>query len=143
MRSIFGFFLVAAACYHCSAKELLLPACNRGYILPDSLPGKARGNFQGSPAITAPFQGKKLFCSTDSKATYEVIIKGNRVVIAMDSTRITGLFKGDKLFTNDPSEIEYRHFSHAYFGKYYVIGTDYFSVLNPENGEYSYFMLCK
>lgn len=61
------------------------------------------------------------------------------MLIVTGKTKITGTFKKDKLFTNDPEEIEYRKFA----GKYYVIGADYFSILNSENGEYRYYTLCK
>ncbi len=92
---------------------------------------------------TSPFQGKRIFCSVDGTAKFIVTIKGNNVLIVNDRTKVTGLFKKDKLFTDDPGEIEYRRYSHEYFGKYYAIGTDYFSVLNAENGEYRYYTLCK
>ena len=91
-----------------------------------------------------PFQGKKTFCSADNDAKYFVTIKGNNVVIVIGNIKITGLYKKDKLFTNDPDEIEYRKFAPKNnYGKYYVIGIDYFSILNSENSEYRYFTLCK
>ena len=92
---------------------------------------------------TVPFQGKRMFCSTDSKARYAITITHDSVFIASDRIKIKGVFKKNKLFTNDPREIEYSRFSHAHEGKYFVIGTDYFSILNSENGEYSYYTLCK
>jgi hypothetical protein len=111
----------------------------------DSMVVKSKIKFlQKKPKSSAPFQGKRIFCSADSKAKYLVTIKRNSVLIVIDNTKVTGLFKKDKLFTNDPEEIEYRRFSGKYnFGKFYVIGVDYFSVLNPENGEYRYYTLCK
>lgn len=91
-----------------------------------------------------PFQGKRRFCSNESKMTYNVRINGNNVVISYEKIKIKGVFKNGLLFTNDPQEIEYRRNSgKTNYGKYYVIGTDYFSVLNPENGEYFYHQLCK
>ena len=84
-----------------------------------------------------------MFCSADSKAKYIITITDDSVLIAIDRIKIKGVFKKDKLFTNDPREVEYRRFSHACYGKYFVIGTDYFSILNSENGEYRYYTLCK
>jgi len=110
----------------------------------DSIPAKNKINLQKKPKSNAPFQGKRIFCSSDREAKYLVTIKGNSVLIVIDNIKVTGLFKKDKLFTNDPEEIEYRRFSGKYnYGKFYVIGVDYFSVLNPENGEYRYYTLCK
>ncbi|MEO6289538.1 MAG: hypothetical protein ABIO76_06440 [Ginsengibacter sp.] len=94
--------------------------------------------------IYAPFQGKKAFCAYGSESKYIVTIKGNNVLIVTGKIKITGTFKKDKLFTHDPEEIEYRKFAGKYnYGKYYVIGADYFSILNSENGEYRYYTLCK
>jgi len=91
-----------------------------------------------------PFQGIRHFCSDESKMTYYVEIKGNTVFISYENIKITGAYKNGLLITNDSKEIEYRHNAGKYnYGKYYVIGTDYFSVLNPENGEYFYYQLCK
>lgn len=91
-----------------------------------------------------PFQGKRFFCSSESKMTYHVEISGNNVVISYEKIKIKGVFRNGLLFTNDPEEIEYRRNSRKYnYGKYYVIGVDYFSVLNPENGEYFYYQLCR
>ena len=110
----------------------------------DSIPAKNKINLQKKPKSNAPFKGKRIFCSSDREAKYLVTIKGNSVLIVIDNIKVTGLFKKDKLFTNDPEEIEYRRFSGKYnYGKFYVIGVDYFSVLNPENGEYRYYTLCK
>jgi hypothetical protein len=76
--------------------------------------------------------------------TYDVEIKGNNVVISYEKIKIKGVFKNGLLITNDPEEMEYRHNAGKYnYGKYYVIETDYFSVLNSENGEYFYHQLFK
>ncbi len=108
----------------------------------DSSPIK-KINTQNKAAIYAPFQGKKTFCAYGSESKYIVTIKGNNVLIVTGKIKITGTFKKDKLFTNDPEEIEYRKFAGKYnYGKYYVIGADYFSILNSENGEYRYYTLC-
>ncbi len=99
---------------------------------------------QNKVTIYAPFQGKKAFCAYGSESKYFVTIKGNNVLIVTGKVKITGAFKKNKLFTNDPEEIEYGKFAGKYnYGKYYVIGTDYFSILNSENGEYRYYTLCK
>jgi hypothetical protein len=112
-------------------------------VFVDSLPVK-KIITQNKVTIYAPFQGKKAFCAYGSKSKYFVTINGNNVVIVTGKTKITGAFKKDKLFTNDPEEIEYRKFAGKYnYGKYYVIDTDYFSILNSENGEYRYYTLCK
>ncbi|MEP7231635.1 MAG: hypothetical protein ABI691_15345 [Ginsengibacter sp.] len=109
----------------------------------DSPPAK-KINTQNKATIYAPFQGKKAFCAYGSESKYFVAIKGNNVLIVNGKTKITGAFKKDKLFTNDPEEIEYRKLAGKYnYGKYYVIGADYFSILNSENGEYRYYTLCK
>jgi hypothetical protein len=100
--------------------------------------------YKQTKAFKPPFQGKRRFCSTGSKQVYNVEIKGNDVMITYDKIKIKGVFKNGLLFTNDPEEVEYRHNAGKYnYGKYYVIGADYFSVLNSENGEYSYHQLCK
>src|ERR1051325_6890680 len=84
------------------------------------------------------------FCLYGSESKYMVTIRGSKVLIISDKTKIRGVYKGDKLLTNGAGEIEYRKLAGKYnYGKYYVIGSDYFSVLNPENGEYRYYMLCK
>ncbi len=107
-------------------------------------PGVKKINTQNKITISAPFQGKKAFCAYGSESKYIVTIKGNNVLIVTGKSKITGAFKKDKLFTNDPGEIRYRKFAGKYnYGKYYVIGADYFSVLNSENGEYRYYTLCK
>lgn len=112
-------------------------------VFVDSPPVK-KINTQNKITIYAPFEGKKAFCAYGSESKYIVTIKGNNVLIVTGKTKITGAFKKDKLFTNDPQEIEYRKFAGKYnYGKYYVIGADYFSILNSENGEYRYYTLCK
>jgi hypothetical protein len=99
---------------------------------------------QETKIFKPPFQGKRHFCSAETKMTYDVEIKGNNVVISYEKIKIKGVFKNGLLITNDPEEIEYRHNAgKCNYGKYYVIGTDYFSVLNSENGEYFYHQLCK
>jgi hypothetical protein len=100
--------------------------------------------YQKTKIVKPPFQGKRHFCSEESKQVYVVEIKRNNVVISYEKIKIKGVYKNGLLFTNDPEEIEYRHNAGIYnYGKYYVIGTDYFSILNPENGEYFYHQLCK
>lgn len=112
-------------------------------ILVDSTPAN-RNNIQKKLIFASPFQGEKIFCAYGNKSKYIVTITGNNVLIVSDKAKIKGVFKRDKLFTNDPEEIEYRKIARKYnYGKYYVISTDYFSVLNAENGEYSYYTLCK
>lgn len=99
---------------------------------------------QKTNTFKPPFQGERRFCSNESNMTYDVKIAGNNVIISYEKIKIKGVFKNGLLFTNDPKEIEYRHNAGKYnYGKYYVIGTDYFSVLNSENGEYFYHQLCK
>ncbi len=91
-----------------------------------------------------PFQGKRHFCSYETSMTYDVEINGNSVIISSEKIKIKGVYKNGFLFTNDPDEIAYTHNAGKYnYGKYYVIGTDYFSKLNAENGEYFYYQLCK
>ncbi|MEP7233321.1 MAG: hypothetical protein ABI691_23885 [Ginsengibacter sp.] len=94
----------------------------------------------------APFQGKKVFCSTDHEEKAFVTIKGNAVNVIIGKKKITGTYKSNKiLLTNDPGEIEYRKTAGKYhYGTFYVIATDYVSILEPENGEYPYtYELCK
>ncbi len=55
-----------------------------------------------------PFQGKRHFCSDESKMTYDVEIKGNKVIISYPKFKATGYFKNGLVFTNDPKEVEYR-----------------------------------
>ena len=120
---------------------LLLFTCN--YTFAFAQHGKTLQH-QKIKIFKPPFQGKRHFCSEESKQVYDVEIKGNNVVISYEKIKIKGVFKNRLLFTNDPEEIEYRHSAGKYnYGKYYVIGTDYFSILNPENGEYFYHQLCK
>jgi hypothetical protein len=103
-----------------------------------------RSVIQKHKTFDPPFQGKKTFCSYGSKAKYIVIVKANNVVITSGKKQYKGVFKAGKLFTNDPEEIEYRKYAGKYnYGKFYVLGTDYFSVLNAENGEYSYYTVCR
>ncbi|MGN6601478.1 MAG: hypothetical protein ACTHK8_03450 [Ginsengibacter sp.] len=98
------------------------------------------GELQKKKIVKPPFEGKRHFCSAESNMTYDVEIKGNKVVISYEKIKIKGIFKNGLLFTNDPQEIEYRRIAgQTNYGKYYVIGTDYFSVLNPENSEYFYY----
>jgi hypothetical protein len=74
----------------------------------------------------------------------DVEISENNVVISNEKIKIKGVFKNGLLLTNDPEEIEYRRNSgKTNYGKYYVIGANYFSVLNSENGKYFYYQLCK
>ena len=110
----------------------------------DSFQSKSKTQVHKKIKSNGPFQGKKVFCSADSDAKFSVTITGNKVLIVMDNKKITGVYKKDKLFTNDPEELEYRKFAPKNnYGKFYVIATDYFSVLNSENSEYRYFTLCK
>ncbi len=98
------------------------------------------------PHYFAPFQGKKVFCSTDHAEKAFVAIKGNAVNIIIGNKKITGTYKSDKiLLTNDPGEIEYRKTAAKYhYGTYYVIAKDFVSILEPENGEYPYtYEFCK
>ncbi len=94
----------------------------------------------------APFQGKKVFCSTTQNEKAFITIKGNQVNIVIGNKKITGIYKSRKiLLTNDPAEIEYRKSAGKYhYGTYYVIEKNYVSILEPENGEYPYtYELCK
>jgi hypothetical protein len=129
-------FLILIACFNISKSAAI------NYS--DSIPVKHKINIQKKNKSTSPFQGKKIFCSADNDAKYTVTIKGNNVLIVIDNKRITGVYKKDKLFTNDPEELEYRKLAPKNnYGKFYVVATDYFSVLNLENSEYRYFTLCK
>lgn len=97
------------------------------------------------PKVYAPFQGKKVFCSTEYKQKVFVTINGNNVNIVIGKKKMTGIYKkSEVLLTNDPKEIEYRKNAPGkyHYGSYYVIGKDYFSVLLGENGEYSYYSQC-
>ena len=137
MKKDFILFLILISCYNISKSA---PAINYS----DSIPVKHKITIQKKINSTSPFQGKKFFCSADSDAKFAVTIKGNNVLIVIDNKRITGVYKKDKLFTNDPEEIAYRKFApRNNYGKFYVIANDYFSVLNSENSEYRYFSLCK
>jgi|SRR6185312_732317 len=94
----------------------------------------------------APFQGKKFFCSTRHSEKALVSISGNQVTIVIGKRKIIGNYKSTKiLLTNDPEEIAYRKTAGKYhYGTYYVVQKDYFSILEPENGEYAYtYELCK
>ena len=143
MKKGFFFFLILFVCCHTSKSANLF---NDFYIniSIDSAHPKTKIQIHKKIKSNTPFQGKRVFCSADSDAKYAVTIKGNNVLIITDNKKITGLYKKDKLFTNDPEEIEYRKFAPKNnYGKFYVIATDYFSILNPENSEYRYFTLCK
>ncbi len=120
---------------------LLLFSCHYAFVFAQH---NKTSQHQKTKIFKPPFQGKRHFCSAERKMTYDVEIKGNNVVISYEKIKITGVFKNGLLITNDPEEIKYRHNAGKYnYGKYYVIGTNYFSVLNPENGEYFYHQLCK
>lgn len=120
---------------------LLLFTCNGTFAFAQH---NNRVQHQNSKIFKPPFQGKRRFCSSESKMTYDVEINRNNVVISYEKIKIKGVFKNGLLLTNDPEEVEYRRNSgKSNYGKYYVIGADYFSVLNPENGEYFYHQLCK
>ena len=82
------------------------------------------------PHYFAPFQGKKVFCSTENNEKAFVTIKGNQVNIIIGNRKITGTYKSNKiLLTNDASEIEYRKNAGKYhYGTYYVIAKDYLSI---------------
>jgi hypothetical protein len=105
----------------------------------------SNGYFQ-KPHFFAPFQGKKVFCSTEHSEKVLVSITGNQVTIVIGKRKIIGNYKSTKiLLTNDPEEISYRKTAGKYhYGTYYVIQNDYLSILEPENGEYAYtYELCK
>jgi hypothetical protein len=142
MKIRFVFFLVFLGCF-CISKSGLIYKCIPLFTGMDFLSVHGRTAAQKKSKGAIPFQGKKMFCSADSRAKYIITITNDSVLIAIDRIKIKGVLKKDKLFTDDPREVEYRRFSHAYYGKYFVIGTDYFSILNSENGEYSYYTLCK
>lgn len=94
--------------------------------------------------FAAPFQGVRTFCPFDHGSKVVITIHGNNALIISDKKRVKGVFKKDKFFSNDPDEIAYRRVAGEYnYGKYYVIDTSYFSILNVENGEYSYYKLCE
>lgn len=100
--------------------------------------------YQNRKAFIPPFQGKRHFCSDESKQEYYVTIKGNDVIIAYATVKIRGTFKKGLLFTNDKNEMEYNRYAGKHnYGKYYILKADYFSVLNGENGEYFYYSVCK
>lgn len=143
MKKYLYLFLILLICSYVSKSEILIFHPGSLKLLVDSTPAN-RNNIQKKLIFTSPFQGTKIFCKYGSKSKYIVSITGNNVLIVSDKAKIKGVFKRDKLFTNDPEEIEYRKIAGKYnYGKYYVIGTDYFCVLNVENGEYSYYTLCK
>jgi hypothetical protein len=55
-------------------------------------------------------------------------------------------FQGKRTFCSSGSDARYAYRKFApknNYGKFYVITTDHFNVLNPENGEYMYFASCK
>jgi hypothetical protein len=123
---------------------LLLFLFSYGYSFPFDKNHYQISQYQKTKIFKPPFQGKRRFCSTESKQVYDVEIIGNNVVISYEKIKLKSVFKKGLLFTNDPKETEYRHNAGKYnYGKYYVLGPDYFSILNPENGEYFYHQLCK
>ena len=135
MKKDFALLLIFIVCFDVSK------SADMNYS--DSIQAKHKSNVQKTIYLTSPFQGKRIFCSADSDAKFAITIKGNNVLIVIDNKRITGVYKKDKLFTNDPEEIQYRKSAPKNnYGKFYVIATDYFSVLNTENSEYQYFRLC-
>jgi hypothetical protein len=122
---------------------LLLFTCNYSFAV-DKTHNHKKLQDEKTKVSKPPFQGKRHFCSNESNIIYDVEIKGNNVIISYGKIKIKGIFKNRLLFTNDPDEVEYRHNAGRYnYGKYYVIGKDYFSKLNSENGEYFYYQLCK
>ena len=143
MKKGFLFFFILIVCGYTSKSAYLYNHNSLNFLI-DSIPAKNKNGIKKIIKITAPFQGKRTFCSAESDTKYSVTIKGNNVLIIVDNKKITGVYKKDKLFTNDAGEIEYRKFAPKNnYGKFYVIATDFFSVLNAENSEYSYFTVCK
>jgi predicted amidohydrolase len=141
-KGLFVFLILLVCCN--TSKSANLFNVRSFNIFIDSTPAKNKTEIHKKIKNNIPFQGKRVFCSADSDAKYAVTIKANNVLIVIDNKKITGVYKKDKLFTNDPEEIEYRKFAPKNnYGKFYVIATDYFSVLNPENSEYRYFTVCK
>ena len=122
---------------------ILVVICNYAFAFDKTQHHKTLQHKQ-TKTFKPAFQGKRHFCSEGSKQVYDVEIKGNDVVISSGKIKIKGVYKNGLLFTNDPNELEYRRNAGKYnYGKYYVIGADYFSILNAENGEYFYHQLCK
>lgn len=122
---------------------LFLFTCNHTFVVANNHHLETVQKKKKKP-FKPPYQGKRHFCSDESKMTYDVTIKGNDVVIAYSTVRIKGTFKNGLLFTNDPKEIEYIHYGgKSVYGKYYILQADYFSVINTENSEYFYYQLCK
>ena len=141
MKIRVAFFVVFLACWNISKSgDLIVNTIGRT----DSIPPKYTSANPPKAKPNTPFQGKRVFCSADSDTKYAVTIKGDRVIIVTGNSKITGIFKRDLLFTDDAEEIEYRKLAPKNnYGKFYVIGADYFSVLNAENSEYRYYDLCK
>jgi hypothetical protein len=122
---------------------LLLLLCTCNYTFAFAQHSKT-SQHQETKIFKSPFQGKRHFCSDKGNLIYDVDINGNNVIISSGKVKIKGFFKKGLLFTDDPEEIEYRHFSRKYnYGKYYIINPDYVGVLNSENGDHIYYQLCK
>ena len=122
---------------------LFLFTCNFIFAVPKTHHVHTIQNQKKKP-FKPPYQGKRHFCSDESKMTYDVTIKGYDIIIAYEKVRIKGAFKNGLLFTKDPNEIEYNKYGgKKNYGKYYILTANDFSVLNGENGEYFYYQLCK
>src|SRR5437764_15491915 len=99
---------------------LFLFTCNYTFAINKTLHLNTLENQKTKP-FKPPFQGIRHFCSSESKQTYNVTIKGNDVIITYSTVRIKGTFKKGLLFTDDPKEIEYRKDAGKHnYGKYYV-----------------------
>src|SRR5436305_1655514 len=90
-----------------------------------------------------PFQGTKAFCDFIKPIKYKVFINGYHVTITEyykdEQPRIIkGVYKGGKLFTDDPTEKQYKA-----SGRYYVIYPASFGINNLEGGDYIQYELCK
>lgn len=90
---------------------------------------------------TAPFQGVKEFCSFSKPLKFKVSITGSKVIITRiyndNTSRINGIIKNGKLYTNDPAE-KSNHFA----GKYYLLTGASLSINNLEGGDYIEYHIC-
>jgi hypothetical protein len=107
MKKSLVIFLGLLACFY-TLKAENLKALHFVIILTDSTPLASETYIQKKRRATAPFQGKKTYCSYGSASKYIITIRENNVLITSDKIKIKGIYTGDRLLTNDPGEIEYR-----------------------------------
>jgi hypothetical protein len=126
MKNIFLFLVLLTTTNFCRAG-------NSSYPVADSMPHTNK----------IASRNEKLYCSDFAKTRYKLAISGNKIKITrlykeyVDS--YSGVIKSGKIYSNDPNEKNLK----MVWGKYYKLQGKNFGVLNPENGDYEWFVECK